>query len=286
MVYEHSFYMNGFQVSRVLNEKMPPRKGKISTKPQLLDETPVVFFLKIVEDISTDILPAGEETVYSELESSTRPESITYSNILTSVDTLNKHSQFNTDLLKSVLNKISIDVYSPQTACFWCCHTFDWTAAVLPISYDAYKNIYSCQGHFCLPECALAYNYDDSTISDSIKWNRHALLGYLYSDMYTTRTLSPSPPRTMLRMFGGPLDIEQYREYTSGDNEIVLSGLPPIRMQFPTMNVQGPLRDIKKYVSLSTDVVEKASEQLRLKRSKTPNSNIQTLDMCIIGKNR
>jgi hypothetical protein len=51
------------------------------------------------------------------------------------------------------------------------------------------------------------------------------------------------------------------------------------------MNVQGPIRDIRKYVCLSSDVVEKASEQLRLKRSKPVNSNIQTLDMCI-GKNR
>jgi hypothetical protein len=82
-------------------------------------------------------------------------------------------------------------------------------------------------------------------------------------------------------MFGGPLDIEQYRDYTTGANDIVLSDLPPIRLQFPSMNVQGPLRDIKKYVSLSVDVVEKASEQLRLKRSKPVNSNIQTLDMCI-----
>lgn len=265
---------------------MAPRKGKVSTKPQLLDETPVVFFLKIVEDAPNNIMPAGDENVYSELDLANGSDIISYSNILNSVDVLNKHSQFNTELLKSVLNKISIESYSPQTACFWCCHTFNWTSAVLPVSYDAYKNMYTCEGHFCSPECALAYNYADNVITDAMKWNRHALLGYLYSEMYTTRTLSPAPPRTLLRMFGGPLDIEQYREYTSGDNEIVLSGLPPVRMQFPTMNVQGPLRDIKKYVSLSTDVVEKASEQLRLKRSKPANTNIQTLDMCIIGKNR
>ena len=48
------------------------------------------------------------------------------------------------------------------------------------------------------------------------------------------------------------------------------------------MNVQGPLRDIKRYVSLSTDAVEKASEHLRLKRSKTVNVNVPTLDMCIV----
>ena len=70
------------------------------------------------------------------------------------------------------------------------------------------------------------------------------------------------------------------------DNHIVLSELYPVRLLFPSMNVQAPLRDIRKYVSLSTDVVEKASEQLRLKRSKPVNVNIPTLDKCIIGNNR
>ena len=98
--------------------------------------------------------------------------------------------------------------------------------------------------------------------------------------------LSPAPPRTLLRMFGGPLDIEQYREYMFNENQIVLSELYPVRLLFPSMNVQAPLRDIKKYVSLSTDLVEKASEQLRLKRTKPVNVNIPTLDKCIIGNNR
>jgi hypothetical protein len=85
-------------------------------------------------------------------------------------------------------------------------------------------------------------------------------------------------------MFGGPLDIEQYRNYITSTNDIILSALPPIRMIFPTMNIQGPLRDVKKYVSLSNDVVEKASESLRLKRSKPVHVNIPTLDMCIQSK--
>jgi len=144
-----------------------------------------------------------------------------------------------------------------------------------------YNNTYSCEGNFCSPECALAHNYSDNKISDSTKWNRHALLGHLYADLYSNRNLSPAPPRSLLRLFGGPLDIQQYRDYVTGDNNIVLSELHPIRLLFPSMNVQGPLRDIKKYVSLSNDVVEKASEQLRLKRSKPVNVNVPTLDMCI-----
>jgi hypothetical protein len=250
---------------------MPPRKAKV-TKPEsqvTLKETPVVFFLRIVEeDVQTSIVPADEALV-------------SYADILNTVEVSRIAERFSTDLLKTVLDNMSGDRYSSQTACFWCCHGFTWPACVLPKSYDTYKNIYFAEGNFCSPECALAYTYADNRISDSTKWLQHAMLGSVYSELYKTRVLSTAPPRTLLRMFGGPLDIEQYRDYTTGVNDVVLSSLPPIRLQFPSMNVQGPLRDIKKYVTLTTDVVEKASQQLRLKRSKPTNSNVQTLDMCI-----
>ena len=242
---------------------MPPRKAKVQTKPQI-DESPVVFFLKVTESEDNYIIPAGDVTSYSD--------------ILNAVE--KNTERFNTDLLKDVLSKVQTVRYSPQTACFWCCHTFSWVPCVLTISYDVYNNIYSCEGNYCSPECALSYLYD-SKIPDSTKWNRHALLNHMYSELYKTRTLSPAPPRSLLRLFGGPLDIEQYRDYITSDNYIVLSEIHPIRLVFPSMNVQGPLRDIKKYVSLSTDVVEKASEQLRLKRSKPMNVNVPTLDMCM-----
>jgi hypothetical protein len=103
----------------------------------------------------------------------------------------------------------------------------------------------------------------------------------MYSCLYQDKVLSPAPPKSLLRLFGGPLDIEQYRDYLSGTNDIVLSDFPPIRLQFPSMNVQGPLRDIKKHVSLTTETIEKASAQLRLRRTKISSVTIPTLDMCI-----
>lgn len=246
---------------------MPPRKTKIVKETKVIEETPVVFFLRINED-----------------ENLTEPaqQTLTYSEILNSVESTSNREIFNTDLMKSVLDKVIVDRYTPQTACFWCCHTFGWTPCILPKTYDTYKNLYICEGNFCSPECALAYIYSDTKVSDSTKWNQHSLLNSLYFGLYKKRTLSPAPPRSLLRLFGGPLDIEQYREYLTGSNDIILADFPPVRLQFPSMNVQGPLRDIKKYVSLSTDAVEKASEQLRLKRSKPVNPNIQTLDMCIM----
>jgi hypothetical protein len=246
-----------------------PRKAKqTSTKEVVVAETPVVFSLKITEeDHSMNIIPAGD--------------TISYSDILSSTELSKVSSTFNTELLKSILDKVVVDRYNEQTCCFWCCHKFSWAPVVIPISYDSYKHIYSCEGHFCSPECALSHVYTDSRLSESTKWNRHSLLRHLYSDLYKDRMLSPAPPRTLLRMFGGPLDIEQYREYTYGENNIVLSELHPVRLLFPSMNVQAPLRDVKKYVSLSTEAIEKASEQLRLKRSKPVNVNIPTLDMCM-----
>ena len=250
---------------------MPPRKAKKETST-VVNETPVVFFLRIgEEEEERTIIPADEALV-------------SYADILNTVEVSRIAERFDTELLKSVLDNASLDRYTPQTACFWCCHSFSWPACILPKSYDAYKNIYKAEGNFCCPECALAYNYSDNRISDSTKWTQHALLGKIYSELYNNRVLSPAPPRTLLRMFGCVLDIEQYRDYATGQNNIVLSDLPPIRLQFPSMNVQGPLRDIKKYVSLTSDVVEKASEQLRLKRSKPANTNVQTLDMCINKK--
>ena len=248
---------------------MPPRKTKaVKETPILVTETPIIFFLKIGDESEeNNVIPAGNSTSYSD--------------ILNSLETSQTIQRFNTEILKSVLDKVSTDRYNAQTGCFWCCHGFNWTAFVLPKSYDTYKNIYIAEGNFCSPECALAYNYSDNRTSDSTKWSQHALLRSLYSELYKDKVLSSAPPRTLLRMFGGPLDIVQFREYSAGDNYIIHSELPPIRLVFPSMNVQGPLRDVKKYVSLSTDVLEKASEQLRLKRSKPVNVNVPTLDMCI-----
>lgn len=257
---------------------MAPRKAKVSQKENVPSETPVVFFLKtnLISEDSSNAVSAADvlESISSNVPM--------YSDVLKNIETTANIERFNTDLLKSILTKTTGERYTPHTCCFWCCHSFSWSPAVLPISYDAYKNIYNCEGHFCSPECALSFNYAKSNISDATRWSRQSLLFNLYREMYRgDKILSPAPPRELLRMFGGYLDIEQYRDYISGMNEVVLSDMPPIRLHFPSMNVQGPLRDIKRYVSLSNDVVEKASEQLRLKRSKPVNANVPTLDMCI-----
>ena len=257
---------------------MPPRKKSAVSKeaPVQVEDSPVVFFLKVQDETDGDIAPAGHTMGYSDISKS---QGITHYNEI--LKTMEGNQVMSTELLKSILDKSICESYSPDTACFWCCHSFDWDRTVLPISYDAYKNLYTCEGNFCSPECALSHLYNDVRVSDTIRWNRHTLLRHMYAGIYDKKELSPAPARSLLRIFGGQLDIAQYRGYVSAVNDIILSDLPPIRLIFPTMNIQGPLRDIKRYVSLSSDTVEKASQQLRLKRSKPVHSNAVTLDMCL-----
>ena len=254
---------------------MPPRKH--------LPEAPVIFTLRlpVEEDLP---VPAGSTSSYVELAQTGTPELSTitnYADILSTVETSRVAERFNTETMKDILSRTRCCSYSATTSCMWCCHPFPWKATVLPVSYDAYENMNTCEGNYCSPECALAYLYGDVCISDVVRWSRHALLTDLYRSLYVNKTLTPSPHRHMLRMFGGPLDIEQFREYISTSEDMVALQLPPLRLHVPTMNVQGPIRDVKKFVSLSQDTVDKASKELRLRRTKPVHPTGATLDKCI-----
>lgn len=238
---------------------MPPKKQ--------LPEAPVVFSLKLPVEENVP-QPANGSTDYSE--------------ILREVETSRVGERFNTEMMKEILARTKSPVYSHTTACLWCCHPFAWKSSVLPVSYDAYENMYACEGHYCSPECAMSYLYADPTLSDVARWTRHALLSDVYRKLYTTRELTQAPPRQTLRMFGGALDIEQFREYTANSEDMVAVQLPPLRLHMPTMNVQGPVRDVKKFVALSQDTVDKANKELRLKRSKSVHTNAPTLDKCML----
>lgn len=237
---------------------MPPKKS--------LPEAPVIFSLRLPVEESVPT-PAGAFQTYSE--------------ILDTVETSQVSERFNTETMKTILSHTRSPTYTQTTACFWCCHPFSWKASMIPVSYDAYENMYTCEGRYCSPECALAGLYSDASLSDIARWARHALLADMYRTLFTKRDLSPAPPRNMLRMFGGPLDIKQFREYIASSEDMVAMQMPPLRLHMPSMNVQGPVRDVKKFVELSQETVDKASKEMRLKRSKPVHTNVPTLDKCM-----
>jgi hypothetical protein len=166
-------------------------------------------------------------------------------------------------------------------ACFWCCHKFDNTPIILPIR-DQGEYI-QVQGNYCSPECAMAYLFDMHQDSYA-RWEQLSLLNRLYSPA-VGGPIKPAPNRQILKLFGGPVSIEDYRNLVRQGKLRVDLHLPPMVSLLATMDT----KPIDFYdVSLTKNVMEtvkerlaKAEEVLKLKRTKPLKAWESTLDACI-----
>lgn len=175
-------------------------------------------------------------------------------------------------------------------ACFWCVHKFTWQPCVIPEREE--KGIYRVYGNFCCANCALAHLLKEN-LDTHVRWERIALLHRLYGKYYSSGRIFPSPALETLAIFGGPASIEQYRA-TIGAGKIRIDlQLPPmvsILGSIDTKPIDFYDSSMKHTISpLLGEVVPKAEEGLRLKRSKPLKEKESTLDSVlkinIKGKN-
>jgi hypothetical protein len=164
-------------------------------------------------------------------------------------------------------------------ACFWCCHTFESKPVVLPIRDQG--EFIQVHGNFCAPECAMSYLFDQRQDSH-VRWEQLALLNRIYGSAVP---LKPAPPRQILKLFGGPMTIQEYRSLMHSGMLRVDIHLPPMVSLLATMDT----KPIDFYdVSLTKGVMDtvkerlaKAEEVLKLKRTKPLKAWESTLDACI-----
>ena len=122
-------------------------------------------------------------------------------------------SNFNKKIYESKINFFNklMNKYEEQTdiACWWCCHNFN----NIPLGIPEYinKNEYNLSGCFCSFNCMMAYNID---INDYKIWDRQSNIYQMKNKIDPENKISihPAPPRQTLNMFGGPLDINKFRE--------------------------------------------------------------------------
>jgi hypothetical protein len=122
-------------------------------------------------------------------------------------------SNFNKKIYESKINFFNklMDKYEEQTniACWWCCHNFN----NIPLGIPEYinKNEFNLSGCFCSFNCMMAYNID---LNDYKIWDRQSNIYQMKSKIDPENKISihPAPPRQTLNMFGGPLDINKFRE--------------------------------------------------------------------------
>ena len=95
-------------------------------------------------------------------------------------------------------------------SCWWCCHQFDSVPLGLPLKYIKHINKFRVRGVFCSFPCMLAFNVCSSDPSTKTS---NDLVNYLHFKL-TGQQLQcrRAPPKWTLKMFGGELDIDEFRQ--------------------------------------------------------------------------
>lgn len=104
-----------------------------------------------------------------------------------------------------------------ERLCWHCCHPWQGHSIEFPISQDSRLKKFKVVGQFCSWECIKAYNRDNYTnirnsIQDvNIRYYRKMLTG-------NVAPVSPAPPRSFLKAFGGKMTIDEFRKNSSRMN--------------------------------------------------------------------
>ena len=171
-------------------------------------------------------------------------------------------------------------------ACFWCCHYFE--SAPVAIPSHILDEIWYMYGNFCSPECGTSYLFKER-IDSHVQWERYALLNSLYAEDVETTPGSPSgirpaPPREVLRMFGGSMDISEYRAVLHERKLRIDVLTPPMVSIIQTMDTK-PIdfydQNLKN-VFIRNDIQHNynapGAQGLRLRRSKPVKSKESTVE--------
>ena len=94
--------------------------------------------------------------------------------------------------------------------CWHCCHNFDGVGFRLPRAYDPNERLYHVYGWFCSANCSKAYILEHSNFDRGYQMN---VFVRMLREVYGIESgIVESPPRIALKMFGGPFDIETFRQ--------------------------------------------------------------------------
>jgi len=154
-------------------------------------------------------------------------------------------------------------------ACWWCCHQFDTHPVCAPVKYNEHKDIFTVVGCFCSFNCAKAYAMKDFKNNSSI-----ALNSFLYKRVTGQLAhIKPAPPKTVLKMFGGPLTIKEYRETFNSLSSIHLNVYPMVFVptQVEYNKVESSFQKYRNSVNknvLTKSSVEIANKRLSISKNK------------------
>ena len=113
------------------------------------------------------------------------------------------------------------------TMCYWCCHEVGHHTFGMPIRYDTISKNFTLYGTFCSLECTCAYNFSVHLGSDRA-WEIHSWIQMLAKRFGYTDPIRPAPSKYLLKMFDGPLSIEEFRNVHKTPSRTYVLNVPPL----------------------------------------------------------
>ncbi len=111
------------------------------------------------------------------------------------------------DILGDGIWPTSTDVH-----CWWCCFPFTSVPVPIALSLDK-RNVFKVLGNFCSFECATAFRRDKyAGVRDIECINKYLFHKMTKTPLLNQMNVKPAPPRQMLKIFGGPYSIDEFRE--------------------------------------------------------------------------
>lgn len=171
---------------------------------------------------------------------------------------------------------------STNINCWWCCSPFTNMPCALPINRK--NDTYTVVGCFCSPECAAAWNFDNSENED--KWEKYSLLNMLYNKTFENININIklAAPRQFLKIFGGHQTIEEFRKNNINYNKLFKLVMPPMVSQIPQVEEISNTsfyNKSKTFIPIDKERIDKANKDLKLKRSKPLSDKRNTLENCM-----
>jgi hypothetical protein len=169
-----------------------------------------------------------------------------------------------------------------EVACFWDCHAFRGPPCVIPVKIQ--EDIWHVYGNFCCPECAAAYLFHER-LDTHVQWERYALLNRLYSGG-ASETVRLASPRAVLRLFGGNLDITEYRSLV-GEKRMRVDVMTPPMISITQVMDTKPIDFYdamvkNNFIPWEMDRMNRPGAQgLRLRRTKPVAEKEATLEWCM-----
>ena len=169
--------------------------------------------------------------------------------------------------------------------CFWDCHQFSGTPCVIPT--NIVDGVWRVYGNFCSPSCATAYLFSQR-LDAGEQWERYSKLNRLYHNfcLSASQGIQAAPSREILRIFGGSLDITEYRELLMQSSIRVDVLTPPMVSIIQSMDTkpidfyEAALKNV--FIQNDGEKLQKAGIQgLRLRRSKPIREKENTLEFCM-----